>query len=186
VRLVTLCASLRSGSFNRLLLAQAIDVLRPQADLDTVELKEVPLPIYDGDIEASTGVPEPARALAAKIAAADGVVIASPEYNHSIPGGLKNCIDWLSRLKPHQPFRGKPVLLLGASPGPFGGIRSQMTLRQTLGALFAIVVPPGVTLPHADRAFDPDGRLKDPKIRASIEKACAELLRFIAAFQERR
>jgi NAD(P)H-dependent FMN reductase len=61
-----------------------------------------------------------------------------------------------------------------------------MTLRQTLGALFAIVVPPGVTLPHADRAFDPDGRLKDPKIRASIEKACAELLRFIAAFQERR
>jgi chromate reductase, NAD(P)H dehydrogenase (quinone) len=182
VRLVTFCGSIRSGSLNRKLLAQAIEVLRPQAELDNADLRDVPLPIYDGDIEAATGVPEPARRLAERIAAADGLVLASPEYNNSIPGALKNAIDWMSRLKPHQPFKGKPVLLLGASPGPYGAIRSQMALRQVMTALFAIPVPNQVAVPHADQAFEPDGALKDPKTRAALEKACAELLRFVAAF----
>jgi chromate reductase len=181
VRLVTFCGSIRSGSLNRKLLAQAIEVLRASAAIDAAELRDVPLPIYDGDIEVSTGVPEPAKRLADRIAAADGVVIASPEYNNSIPGALKNCIDWMSRLKP-QPFKGKPVLLLGASPGPYGAIRSQMALRQVMTALFAIPVPNQVALPHADEAFEPDGRLRDPRIRSQIEKACAELFRLVAAF----
>jgi len=181
VRLVTFCGSIRSGSLNRMLLAQAIEVLRPRSELDNAELRDVPLPIYDGDIEASTGVPEPARRLADRIAAADGLVIASPEYNNSIPGGLKNCIDWMSRIK-GQPFKGKPVLLLGASPGPYGAVRSQVAWRQVMTALFAIVVPNQVLVPHADQAFEADGRLKDPKTRAALEKACAELLRFAAAF----
>jgi len=182
VRLVTFCGSIRSGSLNRKLLAQAIEVLGPQAELDHAELRDVPLPIYDGDIEAATGVPEPARRLADRIAAADGLVLASPEYNNSIPGALKNAIDWMSRLRPHQPFKGKPVLLIGASPGPYGAVRSQMALRQVMTALFAIPVPNQVAVPHADQAFEPDGRLKDPKTRAALEKACAELLRLAAAF----
>jgi chromate reductase len=184
VRLITLCGSLRSASLNRRLLAQAIDVLRPQAELDNVELRDVPLPIYDGDIETGPGVPEPAKRLAARIAAADGLVLASPEYNNAIPGGLKNAIDWTSRLRP-QPFKGKPVLLLGASPGPYGGIRSQMIWRQVMTSLLALPVPNQVALPHADEAFEADGRLKDPKVRASIERACAELLRMAAALQAR-
>src|SRR5262245_29109175 len=155
-------------------LAQAIAILRPQAELDHAELKDVPLPIYDGDIEAGPGVPEPAKRLAARIAAADGMVLASPEYNNSIPGGLKNAVDWMSRLRP-QPFKGKPILLLGASPGPYGAIRSQMVWRQVMTSLFAIPIPNQVALPHADQAFEPDGSLKDPKVRASLEKACAEL-----------
>jgi len=182
VRLVTFCGSIRSGSLNRKLLAQAIEVLRPQAELDHAELRDVPLPIYDGDIETATGVPEPARLLADRIAAADGLVLASPEYNNSIPGALKNAIDWMSRLRPHQPFRGKPILLIGASPGPFGAIRSQMALRQVMTSLLAILVPNQVAVPHADQAFEPDGRLKDPKTRGALEKACAELLRLAAAF----
>src|SRR6185436_15178499 len=87
VRLVTFCGSIRSGSLNRKLLARAIEVLRASADIDALELRDVPLPIYDGDLEASTGVPEPAKRLADRIAASDGLVIASPEYNNSIPGG---------------------------------------------------------------------------------------------------
>jgi chromate reductase len=169
---------------NRLLLAQAIEVLRPQAELDNAELRDVPLPIYDGDIEAGSGVPEPAKGLAARIVSADGMVLASPEYNNAIPGGLKNAVDWMSRLRP-QPFKGKPILLLGASPGPYGAIRSQMIWRQVLTALLAHPVPNQVAVPHADQAFEPDGRLKDPKVRLSIEKACAELLRMAAAFQAR-
>ena len=181
VRIVTFCGSIRSGSFNRKLLAQAIDVLRSSAEIDAAELRDVPLPIYDGDIETSTGVPEPAKRLADRIAAADGLVIASPEYNNSIPGSLKNAIDWMSRLRP-QPFKGKPVLLLGASPGAFGAVRSQVALRQVMTALFAVPVPNQVLLPHADEAFEADGRLKDPRVRTTIERACAELLLFIAAF----
>ncbi|HZN02262.1 MAG TPA: NAD(P)H-dependent oxidoreductase [Candidatus Polarisedimenticolia bacterium] len=185
VRIVTFCGSIRSGSLNRKLLAQAIEVLRPSAEIDAAELRDVPLPIYDGDLETSSGVPDPAKRLAGRIAAADGLVIASPEYNNMIPGGLKNAIDWMSRLKP-QPFKGKPVLLLGASPGAYGAVRSQLALRQVITSLFAILVPNGVTLPHADQAFEEDGRLKDPKVRAQIERACAELLRFIAAFPAQR
>ena len=181
VRIVTFCGSIRSGSFNRKLLAQAIDVLRPSAQIDAAELRDVPLPIYDGDLEVASGVPEPAKRLAERIAAADGLVIASPEYNNSLPGGLKNAIDWMSRLKP-QPFKGKPVLLLGASPGAYGAIRAQVAWRQVMTTLLAVIVPNQVALPHADEAFEADGRLKDPKVRVQIERACAELLRFIAAF----
>jgi len=181
VRIVTFCGSIRGGSLNRKLLAQAIEVLRPSAEIDAAELRDVPLPIYDGDLETSSGVPDPAQRLADRIAAADGLVIACPEYNNSIPGSVKNAIDWMSRLKP-QPFKGKPVLLLGASPGAYGAIRSQVALRQVMTSLLAVLVPSQVALPHADQAFEADGRLKDPKVRASIERACSELQRLIAAF----
>jgi len=181
VRIVTFCGSIRGGSLNRKLLAQAIELLRPSAEIDAAELRDVPLPIYDGDLETSSGVPDPAKRLADRIAAADGLVIACPEYNNGIPGSVKNAIDWMSRLKP-QPFKGKPVLLLGASPGAYGAIRSQVALRQVMTSLLAVLVPSQVALPHADQAFEADGRLKDPKVRASIERACSELQRFIAAF----
>jgi chromate reductase len=127
-------------------------------------------------------VPDNAKRLRDRIAAADGMVIGSPEYNNSIPGGLKNAIDWVSRL-PHQPFKGKPVMLMGASPGAYGAVRGQMTLRQVLAALAAITVPITVALPHADQAFDENGALKDPKVRASVERACGELLRLATALK---
>jgi chromate reductase len=140
------------------------------------------MPIYDGDIETGTGVPDNAKRLRDRIAAADGLVIGSPEYNNSVPGGLKNAIDWVSRL-PHQPFKGKPVMLMGASPGAYGAVRAQMTLRQVLAALAAITVPITVALPHADQAFEENGALKDPKVRANVERACGELLRLATALK---
>jgi chromate reductase len=182
MHIVTLCGALRSASLNRLFLKQAIAFLAPRAEIESLELKDLPMPIYDGDIETGTGVPDNASRLRDRIAAADGMVIGSPEYNNSIPGGLKNAIDWVSRL-PHQPFKGKPVLLMGASPGPYGGVRSQMAIRQVLAALAAITVPITVALPHADQAFDETGALKDPKARANVERACGELLRLATALK---
>jgi NAD(P)H-dependent FMN reductase len=179
---LTLCASLRSGSFNRMFLHQAIEILGPLGEVESLELKDFPMPLYDGDIEASAGVPENGQRLRDRIAVADSLVIGSPEYNNSIPGGLKNAIDWVSRL-PRQPFKGKPVMLMGASPGPFGAVRSQMAIRQVLAALAALVVPITVALPHADQAFDEKGALKDPKVRATVERACGDLLRLAAALK---
>jgi NAD(P)H-dependent FMN reductase len=88
----------------------------------------------------------------------------------------------VSRL-PHQPFKGKPVMLMGASPGAYGAVRAQMTLRQVLAALAAITVPITVALPHADQAFEENGALKDPKVRANVERACGELLRLATALK---
>lgn len=182
MRILAFAGALRAGSFNRSLLKVAVEKLQGAAEVDLLDLKAVPMPIYDGDIEANDGLPENATQFKKRIADADALLIATPEYNHSIPGGLKNAIDWASR-PPGNPFRGKVALLIGASPGQFGAMRSILALRQVLTALFAIVIPQVVALSRADRAFDAAGRLKDDQCRAAIDKACAELLRVTAALR---
>jgi len=167
---------LRAGSFNRKLLAVAVEALRGQADIDLLDLRDVPMPPYDGDIEANQGLPEGARKFKERIAAADGLLICSPEYNHSIPGTLKNVIDWASR-PPGNPFKGKIALLMGASPGAYGAARGVLALRQVLTALGVFILPNTVQIARADQAFDEAGKLKDPKSTALVEKACAELVR---------
>src|SRR3954467_4197127 len=116
MNVVTICGSLRKGSYNRMVM-NALPGLAPEG----MTLKEAPsfaqFPLYDADIQNSTGFPASVTALADAIRAADGVIIVTPEYNFTIPGGLKNAIDWVSRLK-DQPFAGKPVALQSASPGP--------------------------------------------------------------------
>ncbi len=182
MRILAFAGAFRAGSYNRKLLGVAVEALRGKAELDLLDLKDVPMPIYDGDSETKDGLPEGARLFKQRIAEADALLISTPEYNHSIPGGLKNAIDWASR-PPGNPFKGKVALLIGASPGPFGAVRAILTLRQVLTALFALVIPQVVTVPRADQAFDEAGRLKDGQCRASIEKACAELLRVTAALK---
>lgn len=182
MRVLALCGSLRAGSLNRKLLANAVAFLEAQAEVDLVEAGDLVMPIFDGDAETRDGLPEPARRLRERIAAADAMVIAAPEYNHSIPGGLKNAIDWVSRGK-DQPLRGRPVLLLSASPGAYGAVRSLMALRIVLAALGSVVVPGSVSVPHADKAFDAPGLLIDARQRAQVDKCCAELLRFAAALR---
>ena len=181
-RVLALAGSLRSGSLNRKLLAVAVGTLRGKAEVDLLDLREVMMPIYDGDLEEREGLPDGAKRFRQRIAEADALLIATPEYNNSIPGGLKNAIDWASR-RPDQPFKGKPVLLLSASPGPFGGVRSAMALRLSLTSLMAVVIPNTVSVGRADQAFDENGALKDQRQRASIEHACDELLRFTAALK---
>ncbi|MGH9748543.1 MAG: NADPH-dependent FMN reductase [Candidatus Polarisedimenticolia bacterium] len=182
MRLLAFAGSLRSGSYNRKLLHVGIGVLAGKAVVDHLDLRDVPLPLYDGDLEEKEGLPEGAVRLRQRIAGAAGLLIATPEYNHSIPGTLKNAIDWASR-GPDQPFRGKVVLLMGASPGPWGAVRGVIAARQALTALLAMVLPQTVQVARAGEAFDPSGALVDPKLHAQVEKACAELVRVATALR---
>src|SRR5579871_5142794 len=127
VTVITICGSLRKGSFNAAL-QRALPALAPPG----LAIKAAPpwasFPIYNADDQNATGFPAAVNTLADAIRAADGVIFVTPEYNFSIPGGLKNAIDWVSRL-PNQPFAGKPVALQSASPGPLGGGRVQYDMR---------------------------------------------------------
>jgi chromate reductase len=182
MRILALSGALRAGSFNRLLLANAVAFLEPRAEVDRVEPGDLAMPIFDGDSETRDGLPDAALRLRERIAAADALLIATPEYNNSIPGGLKNAIDWISRAK-HQPFRGRPVLMMSASPGAYGGVRAQAALRIVLASVGSIVLPGSIAVPHADKAFDDAGALTDPRQRAQVEKGCTELLRLAAALR---
>ena len=116
--IIGLCGSLRRGSFNRMLLGAAVEMAPQGTVIETESIREIPL--YDGDVEDEQGVPAAVQRLKDRIAEADGVLIVTPEYNNSIPGVLKNAIDWLSRPAADIPrvFRGRPVAIMGATPGP--------------------------------------------------------------------
>lgn len=182
MKILAFAGSLRSGSLNRKLLKVAEDVLRDRAPIDHLDLHEVAMPLYDGDLEAKEGLPPGARRLKERIEAADAILLATPEYNNSVPGTLKNAIDWASR-PPGNPFRGRTVLLMGASPGQYGAVRGVLAVRQILTALSAVVIPQTVQVAKADEAFDDAGRLRDPKLQGQLEKACAEFLRIAAALK---
>lgn len=166
-KVIALCGSLRAASLNRRLLHAAIALLPPGVEAEVAEWGDVP--IYDEELEAR-GMPAPVAALRARAQAAQGVLIATPEYNWSIPGGLKNAIDWLSR-KPDgtQPFAGKPVALMGATPGPGGTVNAQAHLRQVLYLLGAQVLPPpGVFVQNAASRFDDAGAITDEPTRKAV------------------
>jgi chromate reductase len=174
-----ICGSLRRGSFNAALL-RALPALAPQ-DL-TIEMAAGigELPLYNADIQNEQGFPAPVEALGERIRAADGIVIVTPEYNYSIPGVLKNAIDWVSRL-PDQPFKNKPVLLQSAAIGVLGGARAQYHLRQTMVFLDAIVFTrPEVFVTFAKTKIDEQsGELTDEPTRAVIRMQLAAFAGFI-------
>jgi len=182
MRILALAGSLRADSFNRRLVANAVTFLGTRAEVDLVEPDGLAMPPYDADAEIRDGLPQPAKRLRDRIAAADALVIATPEYNHSFPGVLKNAIDWISRGK-DQPLRGRPVLLLSASPGAYGGVRAQVALRTVLASVGAVALPATIAVSHADKAFDDAGSLVDPRQRAQVERGCDELVRFAAALR---
>jgi chromate reductase len=167
----SLCGSLRKGSYNAGL-RRALPALAPEGMLVEPLDGIADLPLYNGDIEAE-GFPEPVTAMAEAIRAADGIVICTPEYNNSIPGTLKNAIDWLSRL-PHQPFSEKPVALQSASTGAFGGVRAQLAIRPALVTLNAFVLNrPAVLVAQAKSKFDETGELKDEATLDQMRKQLA-------------
>src|SRR5271165_277610 len=150
---VTICGSLRKGSYNRMVM-NALPGLAPEG----MRVVEAPsyreFPLYDADIQTSTGFPAGVTALADAIRAADGVIFVTPEYNWSIPGPLKNAIDWLSRLK-DQPFKDKPVALQSASGGLLGAARMQYHLRQSLTSIDALIsVKPEVFVTFVTQKID--------------------------------
>ncbi len=163
--LVALCGSLRAGSFNHHALRLAGEVLPAGATLDLLPWRD--LPVFDADLLAR-GEPPAVSTLKARIRAAAGVVIATPEYNFSIPGGLKNALDWLSR-GDDQPFLHKPVAILSAATGPLGGARVQYDLRRVLLFLnAAVLAKPEVFIGQAASKFDGAGCCTDEITRRFV------------------
>jgi chromate reductase len=177
VRILAVAGSLRKDSINRKLLALAVrEAQRASADVDVVDLKTLALPIYDGDLEAEA-FPTAAMELKERLARARGFLIATPEFNHSIPGGLKNAIDWASRPPTTpNPFRDKPALIMGATPGPGGTLYAQNHLREVLTALGVWLLPSSFSLPGAGAAFDEEGEIKDERRRAHLAKVVPQLV----------
>lgn len=162
---VGVVGSLRQASYNRALLEALKNVLPSGVELELVDLRGIP--VYDGDLETQ-GLPEAVGALDQKLAAADAIVIATPEYNYSIPGCLKNAIDWISRT-PTRAFAGKPTAILGASMGALGTARAQYHLRQVLVYLDAFVMNrPEVFVGAAHTKFS-EGRLSDEPTREVLK-----------------
>lgn len=172
-----ICGSLRKLSFNRGLLEAALE-LAPEGMRITRFERLGDIPVYDQDIE-DAGVPEPVTAFKDAIRGADALLIATPEYNYGVPGGLKNAIDWASRPSSDTPLKGKPAAILGASPGAGGTIRCQLQLRQAF--LFTethVLLKPEFALGRCKDKFDEKSRLADADTRDRVRK----LLEALAAW----
>lgn len=187
-RILALAGSLRAGSFNRRILAVAADGARAAgADVTRIDLRDFPLPVYDADLESASGLPPAALALKERFRAAEGLLVASPEYNSAISGTLKNAFDWVSRPAPGEKplacFKGKVAALCAASTGALGGIRGLASVRLILGNLGVVLLPDQVALPKAAEAFDDDGNVVDPARRKSLMELGAALARATRALR---
>lgn len=192
VRLLGISGSERAGSLNRKLLDVAVQAARVRgAQVDTIDLRSLALPLFDGDIEKGSGVPDGARRLRDALRAADGVLLATPEYNGFPTPLLLNSFDWLSRLQVEgdapaglATTAGKPLGIVSASPGLLGGLRSLNFTRQYLSMAFAMMpVPQQFALSRAHEAFDESGALKDAKQQAAVEAVVGSVIRVATALK---
>jgi chromate reductase len=172
-RILAFASSTRRESFNKKLVAIAAQGARQAgAEVTLIDLKDFPLPLFDQDLEAEQGMPENGKNLKKLFIDHDGLLIASPEHNSSLPAVLKNAIDWVSRPASGEPslvaFRGKVATLMSASPGALGGLRGLVHVRSILGNIGVIVLPDQIAVAKAHEAFQPDGALVDPKRQAGV------------------
>ena len=180
-KILAFAGSLRRDSFNKKLARVAADAARAAgAEVTLIDLRDLPMPIYDGDLEAAEGIPPNAKRFKELLLAHRGLLISSPEYNSSISSVLKNAIDWASRQEkgeaPLACFEGKIAGLLAASPGALGGLRGLVTVRSILSNIRVLVLPEQVAVTKAHEAFGPDGKLLDPKQNASVESLAKKLV----------
>lgn len=172
LKVLGISGSLRKGSFNTAALRAAIELAPEGMAIERGDISA--LPLYDEDLRAA-GFPPPVQRLRDQIAAADALLFVTPEYNYSVPGVLKNAIDWASR-PPDQPFAGKPAAIMGASPGMIGTARAQYHLRQSCVFLdMHLVNKPEVMIAGAAGKFDAEGRLTDEPTRGFIRDLLAAL-----------
>ena len=170
MRLLALAASLREGSLNRKLLRVAATIARAHgAEVEERHFADFVYPYYDWDVQQRDGIPEAVQQAGRLIEGSDGLLLASPEYNFSIPGTLKNTIDWISRIRP-VPLRGRWAMLLSASNGPIGGIRGLWQLRIPLEGVGTFVYPDMYALPNGGEAFDAEGALVEAPRHERLER----------------
>ena len=168
LKILVIPGSLRTGSLNARLAAVAVhEIAQAGAGVTRISLSDFPLPIYDGDLQAKSGVPKHAVNLKRMIGAHHGVLFVTPEYNSSVPALVKNSIDWITRVQDPQESRGqvfreRPFAIAAASEGRLGGTRALAALRLILSACHAIVIPNQLALSFANQAYDDMDRLKNP------------------------
>ena len=187
MRIITLAGSARDGSHNQKLASAAGQTLADLgAEVVDIRLSDFPLPLMDVDMQNRDGIPEPAMQLGRQVAAADGLFIASPEYNSSIAPLLKNAIDWVSRIseidgEAVKPWRGRVVALGAATPGKVGGLRALPHIRTVCLSVGCLVITEQIAIGFAARSFDDDGKLIDEGDRTRLAASCQQLLRFAGA-----
>jgi NAD(P)H-dependent FMN reductase len=183
-KILAFAGSLRAGSHNKKLVRLAASAARAAgAEVTEIDLRDLPLPVFDEDLETREGLPANARKLKDLMLAHQGLLLSCPEYNSSITAALKNAIDWASRPVPGEAplacFAGKEAGLLSASPGVLGGLRGLVHVRSILGNIQVLVLPDQFALVKAHEAFDGDGWLKDPRSQAAVEKVARRLVQLL-------
>ncbi len=170
MKLLTFAASLREGSLNRKLIRVAARYAEEAgAEVDLVHFRELAPPLYNADVQENDGFPAETQRWKELLETCDGMIIASPEYNYSLPGTLKNAVDWISRIRP-GPLRGKTALLISTSTGQFGGIRGLWQLRIPLEGLGVHVYPDMYVLPWGSKMFDEEGRIVEEERGEFLKK----------------
>jgi chromate reductase, NAD(P)H dehydrogenase (quinone) len=178
--IVGMAGSLRAGSYNAALLRAAAQLMPSGARLEILSIKDIPL--YDGDLEMSEGIPQAVAALKDRIAACDGLLLATPEYNNGIPGVFKNAIDWLSRPPADIPrvFGNRPTAVIGASPGGFGTILAQNAWLPVLRTLGTQPWCGGrLLVSRAGNVFNEAGELADEKMKAQLQQFLHDFAGFV-------
>jgi len=180
MRVLALSGSLRRDSYNTRLLRAAAELAPSSLEIELYPVPELTaVPPYDADAE-DEGTPDAVLELKRAIAAADGLLVATPEYNSSIPGQLKNVLDWVSRPIRESPLRGKPTMVIGASTSAYGAVWAQAELRKVLGILGGRLVEAEIAVAHAQEQFDDAGRLTDGVTRRRLGEAMTDLAAAVA------
>lgn len=187
-KILAFAGSTRAASYNKLLVQIAAEGARAaSAEVTYLDLRDLPMPLYDEDLETTEGIPENARKFKELMMAHRGLLIASPEYNGSITAVLKNAIDWASRPLPGEPmlaaFANKVAAIMSASPGALGGLRGLTHVRTILSGIGVLVLPNQQSIPRAFEAFDAGGGLKDPKQQEAIQQLGSQVATMIAKLE---
>lgn len=184
-KILAFAGSMRTGSYNKMLVKIAAAGARNAgAQVTYIDLRDLPMPLFDEDLEAKEGMPENVRKFKELMTAHQGLLIASPEYNSSITAVLKNAIDWASRPLPGEPglaaFNDKAAVIMSTSPGALGGLRGLVHLRSILGNINVLVLPDQKSIPKAFEVFNADGTMTDPKQQEAVENLGSKLAGVVA------
>jgi chromate reductase len=187
-KILAFAGTTRTEAYNKKLIRVAAAAAREAgAEVTLIDLRDYPMPLYDGDLEAREGIPPVAMKFKELMLAHRGLLLSTGEYNSSITGVLKNAIDWASRSAPGEAelacFKDKVAGLVSASPGMLGGLRALFHVRQILGNIGVLVIPEQLALSRAHEAFESDGSLKDPKRAAAVARVASALARLVSKLE---